>query len=145
MKRSAVILAGALALALAVGLWAVRSQATAAVVGKIADHSLFDQTSGDLGARCRTTNGKPFIVYVSVRAINADATLRVLFQDGDFIDYPIKQDESFSLQQAAGDTAGVDRAIRVRKAPTSAGLLVGWMSASRAPGSSSLVACNSVT
>ncbi len=146
MKRIAVILITFLALAALLGLWALRSPSGAtAASGKIADHALFDQTSGDVGARCRTTTSSPFIVYLSVRAINAPATVRVLFQDGDFIDYPLAQNESFSLQQAAGTTNGVDNAIRVRSAPGSAGALVGWMSASRAPGTSTRVLCNTIT
>jgi hypothetical protein len=80
-----------------------------------------------------------------VRAINAPATVRIRFQDGDFIDYPLAQNESFSLQQAAGTTNGVDNAIRAVKAPGSAGDLVGWMSASRAPGTSTRVLCNTIT
>jgi hypothetical protein len=147
MKRIALIVMAALALALTIGFSLDRSEAQAQGVpgGKVADHSLFDQTSGDAGARCRTTNSRPFIFYLSVRAINAPATVRILFQDGDFIDYLLAQDESFSLQQAAGTTNGVDNAIRVRSAPGSAGLLVGWVSASRAPGTTSRVACNTIT
>ena len=45
-------------------------------------------------------------MYGSFRAINADAVLWVTFQDGDFVDYPIPQDTSFSFQQAAGTSAG---------------------------------------
>jgi hypothetical protein len=147
MKRIALIVMAALALALTIGFSLDRSeaQAQAAPGGKVADHALFDQTSGDAGARCRTTNSRPFIFYLSVRAINAPATVRILFQDGDFIDYPLAQDESFSLQQAAGTTNGVDNAIRVRSAPGSAGSLVGWVSATRAPGTTSRVACNTIT
>jgi hypothetical protein len=146
MKRIAVILITFLALAALLGLWALRSPSGAtAASGKIADHALFDQTSGDVGAKCRTTTSSPFIVYLSVRAINAPATVRVLFQDGDFIDYPLAQNESFSLQQAAGTTNSVDNAIRVSSAPGSAGALVGWMSASRAPGTSTRVLCNTIT
>jgi hypothetical protein len=143
MKRIAAVVAAALALTLALVLGVFRPHsATAAVTGKAADHSLFDMTSGDLGARCRTTTSSPFIVYLSVRAINGPATVRVLFQDGSLIDFPLAADESFSLQQAAGTTNGVDDAIRVRSA---GGNLVGWMSASRAPGTSTRVLCNTIT
>jgi hypothetical protein len=116
-----------------------RSGAQSAGGGKVADHSLLDQTSGDTGARCRTINSRPFIFYLSVRAINAAATVRIHFQDGSFIDYPLAENESFSLQQAAGTTDGVDNRIRVRSAPGSAGSLVGWVSASRVPGTTSRV------
>lgn len=147
MKRIALIVMAALALALTIGFSFDRSeaQAQAAPAGKVADHSLFDQTSGDTGARCRTTNSRPFIFYLSVRAINAAATLRIHFQDGSFIDYPLAENVSFSLQQAAGTTDGVDNRIRVRSAPGSAGALVGWVSASRAPGTTSRVACNTLS
>src|SRR5918995_5486430 len=139
MKRIAGIFLAVLTLALVIGVWTFRGESATAVVGKVADHSLFDMTSGDLGARCRTTTSSPFIVYLSVRAINGPATVRVRFQDGSLIDFPLAENESFSLQQAAGTTNGVDDIIRVRSA---AGNLVGWMSASRAPGTSSLVLCN---
>jgi hypothetical protein len=147
MKRIAVILVASLALAAVLGVWGLRSPsgASAAGRGKVADHALFDETSGDVGVRCRTTTSSPFIVYLSVRAINASATVRALFQDGDFIDFPLAQNESFSLQQAAGTTDGVDNVIRVKSAPGSAGALVGWMSASRAPGTSTRVLCNTIT
>ena len=141
MKRIAFLFVSALTLALVFGFWAFSSD-TRAAVGKRADHSLFDMTSGDLGARCRTTTSSPFIVYLSVRAINGPATVRVRFQDGSFVDFPLADNESFSLQQAAGTTNGVDNSIRVRSA---AGNLVGWMSASRAPGTSSGVLCNTIT
>jgi hypothetical protein len=145
MKRLVLIGVCVLVVALAVGFGVTRSGAQAATVGKAADHSLFDQTSGDTGARCRTTTSSPFISYLSVRAINAAATVRVLFQDGSFIDYPLAENESFSLQQAAGTTDGVDNSIRVRSAPGSAGSLVGWVSASRAPGTTFRVLCNAIS
>jgi hypothetical protein len=129
--------------ALAAGFGVTRSGAQ--VVGKAADHSLFDQTSGDTGARCRTTTSSAFIFYLSVRAINAAATVRVSFQDGSFIDYPLAENESFSLQQAAGTTDAVDDQIRVRSAPGSAGSLVGWVSASRVPETTSRVLCNTIS
>jgi hypothetical protein len=99
----------------------------AAPLTKRSDHALYDETSGDQQVFCRG-NG-PFQVHVAMRAINADAVMRVRFLDGDFVDYPIPQDTSFSLTQAAGGTEGVDRRIRVKSAPGAAGALVGWMSA----------------
>lgn len=142
MKRVAVILVVALAAGLAVGIWSLRSTANA-VSGKRADHALIDQTGGDVEVRCRTTNSSPFIVYLAVRAIAGPATLRVTFQDGDFVDYPLAENQVVSLQQAAGDTNGVDDLIRVTKA-TGAGSIVGWMSASRAPGTGTRVACSTL-
>lgn len=67
--------------------------------------------------------------------------MRVLFQDGSMVAYPVAQDQSFSLQEAAGTTAGVDSAIRVKQF---SGSLVGWVSASRAVGTTSLVFFNTL-
>lgn len=103
--------------------------ASAGVRGDFTDFTLFDQTGGDTNARCRTTSGDPFEFNASVRAINDDAIMRVTFRDGDFIDYPIPQDTSFSLHQIAGTDVGVDNRIIVSAAPTSVGVLVGWLSA----------------
>lgn len=66
--------------------------------------------------------------------------MRVHFQDGDFVDYPIPQDTSYSIQQVAGTTANIDERIRVTSVGT--GDLVGWMSASRLPGTDAKVLCN---
>jgi hypothetical protein len=122
--------------------WYLLAPSAGAAAGKVADHSLFDGTGGETGVRCRTTNGQAFNIYVAVRAINGPATMQVLFRDGSRADYPIGQDQSFSLEEAAGTTAGVDTSIRVRQA---SGVLVGWVSASRAPGTKSLVLCNTLT
>jgi hypothetical protein len=138
MRRA--FLAGTIALVAAVSAWAFLP-GTGMAAGTTADHSLFDTTGTDTGARCRTTNGEPFLFFASVRAVGAPATLRVTFQDGDFVDYTLAADESFSLQQAAGDTEGVDFAIRVS---ANSGDLAGWVSASRAPGSGAFVRCTSL-
>lgn len=90
------------------------------------DHALLDTTSGDTGAFCQA-NG-PFEFYGSFRAINSNTVARVTFQDGDFIDFPIPVDTSYSLAQAAGDTVGVDRRLVVTN--QGPGNLVGWVSAS---------------
>jgi uncharacterized secreted protein with C-terminal beta-propeller domain len=119
----------------------IASQAPVGAAGLTADHALIDQTSADTAVRCRTTNHQPFIVYGSFRAINGDVTMRVTFQDADFVDYPIPQDTSFSLSEAAGDTRGVDGKIVVTTSGGS-GSLVGWLSANRANGSGAFVACS---
>ena len=134
--------AATLVLALTLGLvlgGGSASTSAGAATGKVADHALFDQTSGDTFTLCRTTNAGAFNLYGSFRAINADAVLRVTFQDGDFVDYPIPQDTSFSFQQVAGTTSGVDQRIKVTSVGT--GELVGWLSASGLPGTGSLVRC----
>jgi hypothetical protein len=117
-------------------LWPASAQTT----GKIADHALIDQTGGDTFVQCRTTNKHAFDVHATLRAFGGDVTARVLFQDGDFVDYPIAQDDVLSLSQAAGSTSGVDRRIRIVKSG-GAGSIVGWMSAGRLVGSGALVEC----
>jgi hypothetical protein len=141
MKRKLFMSLGILTV-LGMGLYLVLAPSAGAAGGKVADHSLFDGTGGETGVRCRTTNGQAFNIYVAVRAINGPATMRVLFRDGSQVDYPIALDRSFSLEEAAGTTAGVDTAIRVKQAT---GTLVGWVSASRAPGTKSLVLCNTLS
>ena len=111
-----------------------------ATAGKISDHALFDGTGGDATVWCRTTNGGAFDVHMAFRAIDGDATLRVTFQDADWVDYPITQDTSFALTQAAGGTAGVDRKLVASQAGGT-GKLVGWMSAGRMAGNEARVAC----
>jgi hypothetical protein len=135
MKRRRALLSATtvvLAVGLVIGFWATAGSTITR--DKIADHSLFDQTSGDRGAVCAGTG--PFEFHVAARAINGDAVMRIRFQDGDFVDYPIADNTSFSLVQAAGDTKGVDRRVAVISAPSSVGKLVGWVSAYRLPGTS---------
>ena len=139
MKKRLVGLVVAVAAVTTVGLvflW----PAAGAVSGKIADHALIDQTGGDTFVQCRTTNSRPFDVHGAFRAFGGDVTLRVVFQDGDFVDYPIAQDDVLSFSQAAGSTDGVDNRIRVRKSG-GAGSIVGWMSAGRLDATDSRVAC----
>jgi hypothetical protein len=71
--------------------------------------------------------------------------MRVKFQDGDFIDYPIADNTSFSLVQAAGDTRAVDRTLKVVSAPSSVGKLVGWVSADRLADTTARVGCTTLT
>jgi hypothetical protein len=127
---------------LAVGIYTLMPSAGAVVTGKVADNALFDQTSGDTTVFCRTTNGGAFEVNMAFRAINGNAVLRVTFQDGSFVEYPIPQNTSFSLTEAAGTTAGVDKKIVVTSAGSPPGQLVGWMTASRSFDSTdTLVVC----
>jgi hypothetical protein len=115
--------------------------AAGAVSGKVADHALIDQTSGDTYIQCRTTNSRAFDVHATLRAFGGDVTVRVLFQDGDFVDYSVAQDDVLSLSQAAGTTDGVDNRIRIQKSG-GAGSIVGWMSAGRLSGSGAFVICS---
>lgn len=142
MKRLTPIVGIATTAALigAVIIFATIGTGGAATSGLLADHALIDQTGGDTDVWCRGTNKQPFVVYGAFRAFGGDVTMRVTFKDGDFVDYPIAQDTSFSLSEAAGGTPSVDRKIVVSTSG-GAGDLVGWMSAARSPGSGSFVEC----
>jgi hypothetical protein len=139
MKKRLTMLGVAIAAITAASLF-VLWPASAQTTGKTADHALIDQTSGDTFVQCRTTNRRVFELHVALRAFGGDVTARVLFQDGDFVDYPIAQDDVLSFSQAAGSTSAVDRRIRIVKAG-GAGSIVGWMSAGRLDGSGALVEC----
>jgi hypothetical protein len=142
MKRLTPIVGIATTAALigAVIIFATIGTGGAATSGHIADHALIDQTSADTDVWCRGTNKQPFVVYGAFRASGGDVTMRVTFKDSDFVDYPIAQDTSFSLSEAAGGTPSVDRKIVVSTS-AGAGDLVGWLSAARSPGSGSFVEC----
>ena len=140
LAAPAVVLVSLTAAALVV-LWP--GAASSAPSGKIADQALIDQTGGDTYVQCRTTNRRAFDVHATLRAFGGDVTVRVLFCDGDFVDYPLAQDEVLSFSQAAGSTVGVDTRIRIVKT-SGAGSIVGWMSAGRLDGSGAFVACKTV-
>jgi hypothetical protein len=142
MKKKVLIAIVALA-ATVTAVLVIASEGPAGAVGLTADHALIDQTSGDTLVRCRTTNRQQFVVYGAFRAINGDVVMQVRFQDGDFVDYPIPQDTSFSFSEAAGDTPGVDAKIVVSTS-SGTGSLVGWLSANRANGSGAFVSCTTV-
>jgi hypothetical protein len=95
------------------------------------DHVLFDGTadppgSGD-GVRCGSTG--PFEIYGSFRSFNGAAVMRVEFVDGDFVDYPIPDGESFSFSHAAASSrTSADRIIQVKE---QSGNIVGWLSGSQ--------------
>jgi hypothetical protein len=128
MRDRRVIIALATVAAVA-GLYLVWPLGGAAVeTTKKADFTLYDETGGDVRAVCKG-DGR-FEIHIAVRAINADAIMRVKFQDDDFVDYPIPQDTSYSVTQAAGTSVGVDRKIIIKSSPSSTGQLVGWVSAS---------------
>jgi hypothetical protein len=143
MKRRllslAVALIGVTTISL-VALWPAGAQSA----GKIADHALIDQTGGDLFVQCRTTNSRAFDVHATLRAFGGDVTVRVVFQDGDFVDYPVAQDDVLSFSQAAGTSTGVDDRIRIQKSG-GAGSIVGWMSAGRLDNSGAFVRCRTVS
>jgi hypothetical protein len=141
--RKIITITGISAVACVAATVAVLSFANASgaeTTGLISDHALIDQTSGDTSVFCRATNKQAFTVYGAFRAIDGNVTMRVTFKDGDFVDYPIAQDTSFSLSEAAGGTPSVDKKIVVSTSGGT-GSLVGWMSAARSPGSKAFVEC----
>jgi hypothetical protein len=139
MKKRLMGLAVAVAVLTTISLVALWP-AAGAVTGKIADHALIDQTGGDIYVQCRTTNSRAFDVHATLRAFGGDVTVRVVFQDGDFVDYPVAQDDVLSFSQAAGTSNGVDNRIRIRKSGGT-GSIVGWMSAGRLDNSGAFVSC----
>jgi hypothetical protein len=143
MKKRLMGLAVALVAVTTVSLFALWP-AVGAVSGKVADHALIDQTGGDVYVQCRTTNSRAFDVHATLRAFGGDVTVRVVFQDGDFVDYPVAQNDVLSFSQAAGTTNGVDNRIRIRKSGGT-GSIVGWMSAGRLDNSGAFVSCRTAT
>jgi hypothetical protein len=140
MRKRAILFASTCAAVAAVALvvlWPASAQPSG---GLLSDHALIDQTGGDTFVQCRTTNRRAFDVHATMRAFGGPVTMRVGFQDGDYVEYQLAQDETLSLSQAAGSTAGVDRRIRITKSGGT-GFLVGWMSAGRLAGSGAFVAC----
>jgi hypothetical protein len=143
MKKRLAGLAIAVSAVVAVAL-VVLWPASAQTAGKIADHALIDQTGGDIYVQCRTTNSRAFDVHATLRAFGGDVTVRVAFQDGDFVDYPLAQDEILSFSQAAGTSNGVDNRIRIQKSGGT-GSIVGWMSAGRLDNSRAFVSCRTAS
>jgi hypothetical protein len=141
MKRISFGLA-VMVIATALGLWAFWP-ASVSAGGKLVDHAFMNQTRPHPvhSMQCGTTDSRPIIVYLAMRAVGGPATMRVTFQDGTYLDYPLKQDQIFSLQEAAGDRDGVDNRITVTRSDGT-GSLVGWMSASRSPETQAHVLCS---
>jgi hypothetical protein len=132
-----------MAAATALGLLAFWPKSVSAG-GKLVDHTFMNQAGpqADRSMECGTKDSRPFLVFIAVRAVDGFVTMRVRFQDGTYMDYPLKRDQVFSLQEAAGDEDSVDNVITVTKAPDGTGSLVGWMSASRAPETQAHVSCS---
>jgi hypothetical protein len=132
-----------MAAATALGLLAFWPKSVSAG-GKLVDHTFMNQAGpqADRSMECGTKDSRPFLVFIAVRAVDGFVTMRVRFQDGAYMDYPLKRDQVFSLQEAAGDEDGIDNVITVTKAPDGTGSLVGWMSASRSPETQAHVSCS---
>jgi hypothetical protein len=131
MKRtSAVITIGLIAL---LGWGALASAGGPAAGGQRSDFALFDgtdPTSGETGVACgarlgSSTNPVAFTYYVAVSNFSETVKIiKVLYADGvEQARYQVPPFSSFSFQQAAGGTAGIDDAIRVfAEGPTPSGL-----------------------
>lgn len=132
-----------MAAATALGLLAFWPKSVSAG-GKLVDHTFMNQVApqSDRSMECGTKDGRPYLVFIAARAVGGSVTMRVRFQDGTYMDYPLKRDQVFSLQEAAGDEAGVDDVITVTTAPGGTGSLAGWMSASRSPETQAHVLCS---
>jgi hypothetical protein len=100
------------------------------------DFALFDGTNPateappDGGAECTVKGAATFYVAVTNHASGNDGFVRATFADGDFVEFPIKRDTSFSFSQSIGGTKDVDTRIRISNGgrPDTA-RLVGWVSA----------------
>lgn len=99
------------------------------------DFALFDGSNPtnqpSAGAVCFARKGKPFNYHVAVTNAGADGFVRVTYKDGDFVQFPIAANDSFSFSQAAGSREGADRAVRISNGGSAANL-VGVLSAERA-------------
>ena len=117
------------------------SRKNAAAGGQRSDFALFDGTNASdpdagvsCGARISGENGNgnngsaiAFTYSVAVSNFSNDlAFLRITYADGDFVRFAVPANSSFSLNQSAGGTKGVDDKIKVTS--ETAGALAGAVS-----------------
>jgi hypothetical protein len=100
-----------------------------------ADFAIFDGTNPATeappfgGAECAVKHPATFSATVTAHSSGPDGFVRATFADGDFVQFPIKSDGSFSFSQAIGSTKDVDDRIRISNGGDAAGArLVGWVS-----------------
>jgi len=81
------------------------------------DFSLFDGSNPvnqpNSGAICGARLGRPFTFHLAVANYGSAGFVRVTYADGDFIQFPIAAQGSFSMSQAAGSRSGNDAVVRV--------------------------------
>src|SRR5205814_4184477 len=83
------------------------------------DFALFDGTNPAAeappfgGAECSVSGGATFYVTVTAHASGPEGFVRATFRDGDWVQFPIKSNSSFSFSQSMGGTRGVDDRIRI--------------------------------
>ncbi len=75
------------------------------------DHGLVDVASGEKGF-CGST-GEPWTLYIAAASDSDGGSVKLTFNDGDSITYPVAADDSFSAQFAFGGVPGVDNVVRV--------------------------------
>jgi len=104
--------------------------------GKKSDFALFDGTNPTTeappfgGAECTVKGAATFYVTVTAHSSGPAGFVRATFKDGDFVQFPIAANGSFSFSQSIGGTKGVDDRIRISNGGNPAGArLVGWVSA----------------
>jgi len=112
------------------------------------DFALFDGTNPATeappngGAECLVRGGAAATLHVAVTAHSSgpDGFVRATFNDGDFVEFPVKSGGSFSFTQSIGGSPGVDDRIRISNGGRAAGArLVGWASVQ----SDGVVSCQS--
>ncbi|HXK21716.1 MAG TPA: hypothetical protein VMS55_03465 [Myxococcota bacterium] len=96
------------------------------------DFALFDGSNPlnqpDAGAVCGALKGTPFTFNLAVANYGSAGFVRVTYADGDWIQFPIAAQGSFSMSQAAGSRGGNDAAVRVSNGGSGA-QLAGTLSA----------------
>ena len=102
---------------------------------KKSDFALFDGTNPSTeappngGAECTVKGPATFYATVTAHSSGPAGFVRITFSDGDWVQFPIQSNGSFSFTQAIGGTKGVDDRIRISNGGNPAGArLVGWVS-----------------
>jgi hypothetical protein len=146
MKRGMILVSLVVGFILLGGPWT----AATADDGK-SDFALFDGTNPanvESGAICGAKNlkGKTFTYHVTVsnHASGSAGFVRLTYKDGDFVQFPLAPDASFSFSQAGGSKGGADRAVRVSNGGSGA-KLVGAMSAIGTESKPFCVSCDAVS
>jgi hypothetical protein len=123
MKRKLTILATVVAM-VTVGVFLTISRAGAIGPGDSGDtdFTLFDNEIGAFGGPDKTAfckSNEEYVIRIAVRAINGPATVREQYGDGDFIDFPLADNQVFSWSEEAGSHTGVNSTITIKPANAS--------------------------
>jgi hypothetical protein len=122
------------------GLVLAWSASSALAANTKGDFALLDEPGGDVSVQCGATAGgkeqKPAIFTMHVTMTNrgdlggAQGFVRVLYQDGDFVDYAIPPNTSVQISMAGGGTPGVDDIVTVHVDGGGGSMLIGQASLS---------------